>query len=323
MRNLIRRGACLGALLGAFLLAAGPALAQYPVKPIRLVVPFPAATASDTVGRLLASSLAASLGQAVVVENKPGADSAIGAAAVASAAPDGYTLLLATNGFAALPALRKTLPFDPAKDFTPISFVSRFALFLYANVELPANSLADLLEYARQHPAKLNYATGNPTGIVAMAQMLSMAGNLKMTHVPYKGEPAGMIDLVANRVQLMLATPGSAEAFVKDGRLKAFATTLPQRTPLAPSVPSLVERFPKFSVVAWAALMAPAGLPSELTERLSKEVNAAIERPDLKEQFARRQYFGHGSTPDELRLYLREQLELYSRALREAGVEPQ
>ncbi len=160
-------------------------------------------------------------------------------------------------------------------------------------------------------------------GIVAMAQMLSMAGNLKMTHVPYKGEPAGVTDLVANRVQLMLATPGSADAFVKDGKLKAFATTLPQRTPLAPLVPSRVERFPKFSVVAWAAVMGPAGLPRDLADRLSKEVVAAIERPEVKEQFARRQYFGHGSTPEALRLYLREQVELYDRALREAGVEPQ
>ena len=177
--------------------------------------------------------------------------------------------------------------------------------------------------YARQNPGRLNYATGNPTGIVAMAQMLSMAGNLSMTHVPYRGEPAGMADLVTNRVQLMLATPGSAEAFVKDGKLKAFATTLPQRSPLAPSIPSLTERFPKFSVVAWAAVMGPAGMPREIAEKLSREIVAAIDRPEVKDQFARKQYFGHGSSPDELRHYLREQLELYGRALREAGVAPQ
>jgi tripartite-type tricarboxylate transporter receptor subunit TctC len=307
--------------LGALLLC-GSVSAQYPTKPIKIVVPFPAGTASDTVARILATSMSSSMGQAVIVENRPGADSAIGAASVAAAPPDGYTLLLATNGFAALPAMRKSLPYDAMKDFTPVSFVSRFALFLYANSDLPVKSLPELLSYAKANPGKLNYATGNPTGIVATAQLMSMSG-INLLHIPYKGEPAGMTDLVANRVQIMFATPGSANNFVKDGRLRMLATTLPARAPVAPDVPSMVEFFPKFSVVAWAALLAPSGTPAEIVNRLSREVIAAINRPDVKAQMDSRQYFGHGSTPEELGTYLREQFDVYARSLRAAGVQPE
>ena len=150
---------------------------------------------------------------------------------------------------------------------------------------MPVNNLSELLQYARANPDKLNYASGNPTGIVAMAQLLAMAGNPKMTHVPYKGEPAAMADLVTNRVQLAICTPGSAEGFAKEGSLKALATTLPTRVSTAPAVPSLVESFPKFSVVAWAGLMEPAGMPRDVTERLAREIALALIRPEVKEQF--------------------------------------
>ena len=299
------------------------ALAQYPTKPISIIVPFPAGTASDLVTRILATEMSMTMGQPVIVQNRPGANSAIGAAAVAAAPPDGYTLLLATAGTVALPAMVKSLPYDTLRDLTPISTVSRFVLFLYVNSELPVKTLPELLEYARANPGKLNYATGNPVGIVASAQLLALAGNLNIVHVPYKGEPAAVVDLVSNRVQVMFSSPSSADNFVQSGKLRVLATNLPQRSPFAPEVPSMNEYFPKFSVTAWAGLMGPKGMPKEIVDRLSREVVAALNRPETKEKLDRLQVVTSGSTPTVFDTFFREQVELYSRLLREAGVQPE
>jgi tripartite-type tricarboxylate transporter receptor subunit TctC len=301
----------------------GMASAQYPAKPITIIVPFPTATASDLIARIIATELAGTMGQPVLVQNRPGGNSAIGAAAVASAPGDGYTLLLATAGTVALPALVKSLPYDTQKDLVPISLLSRFALFLYVNAELPIRSLPELFDYSRTHPGKLNYATGNPVGITASAQLFALAGNLQLVHVPYKGEPAGVLDLASNRVQVMFATPSSADSFVKAGKLRVLATNLPQRAPFAPGVPSANEFVPKFSVTAWAGLMGPRGIPKDVVERLSREVVAALNRPHVKEKFDQLQFLGNASTPEEFNLFFREQVDLYARVLREAGVQPE
>ena len=297
--------------------------AQYPTKPVNIIVPFAVGTASDLATRLVANQLASSLGQAVIVQNRPGANGAIGAAAVAAAAPDGYTLLLATAGTAALPAVVKNLSFDVRRDFTAISAISRFLVYLYVNAELPIRTLPELLDYARANPGKLNVATGNPVGLVATAQLLSMAGNPHMVQVPYKGEPAAVTDLVANRVQVMFATPSSAESFAKAGRLRALATNLPQRSPFAPEVPSMNEFFPRFSVTAWAGLMGPRGLPREIVERLSREVAIALAGAEMKEKFNQLQYVAFSSTPEELNAFFNQQIDLYSTVLRAAGVQPE
>ena len=297
--------------------------AQYPTKPVNIIVPFAAGTASDLATRIVANELATSLGQPVIVQNRPGANGAIGAAAVAAAAPDGYTLLLATAGTAALPAVVKNLSFDVRRDFTPISAMTRFLVYLYVNAELPIKTVPELLEHARANPGKLNFATGNPVGLVATAQLLSMAGNPHMVQVPYKGEPAAVTDLVANRVQVMFATPSSAESFAKTGKLRALATNLPQRSPFAPEVPSMNEFFPRFSVTAWAGLMGPRGLPREIVDRLSREVSGILGSADIKEKFNKLQYVAFSSTPDELNTFFNQQIDLYSTLLRAAGVQPE
>lgn len=307
----------------ALLLAHASAWAQYPTRPVNIIVPFPAGTASDLATRILANELASGLGQPVVVQNRPGANSAIGAAAVAAAPPDGYTLLLATAGTAALPVLLKSLPYDTRRDLTPISTVARFVLYLYVNAELPVRTVPELLEHVRANPGKLNYATGNPVGIVASAQMLAMAGNPAMLHVPYKGEPAAVADLVTNRVQAMFSSPSSADGFAKAGKLRILATNLPQRSPFAPEIPSMNEFFPKFSVTAWAGLMGPRGLPRDIVERLSREVVAALARPQAKEKFDKLQYVAYGSSPEEFSAFFSEQVDLYSNVLRAAGVQPE
>lgn len=307
----------------ASLMLHSPVYAQYPSKPVNIIVPFAAGTASDLATRIVANELTTSLGQPVIVQNRPGANGAIGAAAVASAAPDGYTLLLATAGTAALPAVVKNLSFDVRRDFTPISAMTRFLVYLYVNAELPIKTFPELLDYARANPGKLNFATGNPVGLVATAQLLSMAGNPNMVQIPYKGEPAAVADLVANRVQVMFATPSSAESFAKTGKLRALATNLPQRSPFAPDVPSMNEFFPRFSVTAWAGLMGPRGLPKEIVDRLSREVASALGGVDMKEKFNKLQYVAFSSTPEELNVFFNQQIDLYSTLLRAAGVQPE
>lgn len=299
------------------------AIAQYPTKPINIIVPFPAGTASDLVTRILAGEMSQSMGQPILVQNRPGANGAIGAAAVAASPPDGYNLLLATAGTVALPSLSKNLPYDTSKDLIPISFVSRFVLFIYVNADLPIKTIPELIEYARLNPAKLNYATGNPVGIVASAQMLGLAGNPNMVHVPYKGEPAAVIDLTSNRVQWMFSSPSSADSFVKNGKLRLLATNLPQRSPFAKDVPSINEFYPAFSVTAWAGLMGPKGMPKDIVDRISKEATLALQKPSTKEKMDRLQYVGSGSTPEEFAQFFKQQLDLYSRLLKEAGVQPE
>ena len=297
--------------------------AQYPAKPMRVVVPFPGGSATDTVTRILANAVSQSIGQPLVVENKAGADGAIAAAEVAKAQPDGYTLLMATNSpMAAVPAMKKSPPYDALADFTPITDVGRYTFFLYVHPAVPAKTFADLIAYARANPGKLNYATGNTTGIVSFAQINSLAG-IDMIHVPYKGEPAGITDLVAGRVQLMLATPTTGLAQLKDGKLHALVTTLSKRSPLLPEVPTIAEAgMPQFSITSWAALFGPARMPREILERLNKEFLGAMGRPEVQAAMDKQAFALSPSSPEQLADFVKEQIESYRRILRAAGVQP-
>ncbi|MBV7483857.1 tripartite tricarboxylate transporter substrate binding protein [Bordetella sp. BOR01] len=313
--------------IAALLMAtcAGPTLASdtYPSKPVKIVVPFTAGTATDTVTRIIAGALAKSLGQPVIVENRAGADGAIGAAEVARAIPDGYTLLMSTNGFCAVPSMRKNPPYHPIKDFSRISMVGRYSFFLYVNSSVPVRSLQELLDYGRAHPGKLNYATGNPTGIVATGQMLSLS-KVNMLQVPYKGEPAGVTDLVANRVQLMFATPTTAGQYVAQGKLRMLATTLPIRSPAFPDIPTMEQAgVPKFSVSSWAALQGPANMPADRIERLSRAVAQVLGETEVAQQLARQNFLPASSTPPELEAFIKDQLAIYAQTLKEANVQPE
>ena len=300
------------------------AAAQYPAKPVRVLVPFPGGSATDTITRILANSVSQSIGQPLVVENKAGADGAIAAGEVAKAAPDGYTLLMATNSpMSAVPAMKKNPPYDPVADFTPITDVGRYTFFLYVHPAVPARTFADLIAYAKANPGKLNYATGNTTGIVSFAQINSLAG-IDMVHVPYKGEPAGIADLVAGRVQLMLATPTTGLAQVKEGRLRALVTTLSKRSGLLPEVPTIAEAgMPKFSITSWAALFGPAKLPREVLERLSREFVAAMGRAEVQAAMDKQAFALSPSSPEQLAQFVKQQIEGYRAILRAAGVQPE
>jgi tripartite-type tricarboxylate transporter receptor subunit TctC len=320
MLNTLRHAAAIAVLA----LAALPAAAQYPSKPIRMIVPFPAGSATDTVARILAVPLAQALGQPVIVEDKPGADGAIAGELVAKSAPDGYTLLMATNSpLAAVPLLHKNPPYDPVADFSPISFAGRYTFYLVVHADVPAKTLLELLDYARANPNKLNYASGNTTAILSTGQLLAFGG-AKMVHVPYKGEPPAMTDLVGGRVQVMFASSTTALPMVRDGKLRALATTNAKRTAQLPDVPTMAEAgMPRFSIGSWAALFGPAKMPKDVVDRLNQEVIAAMKRPDVREQLERQAFEYAASTPGELAAFLKDQLDVWSRTIRESGIKPE
>ena len=307
----------------AILLSASAA-AQYPAKPVRIVVPFPGGSATDTITRILAQSISPGFGQPIIVDNKPGADGAIAAAEVAKAPPDGYTLLMATNSpMSAVPAMKKSPPYNPVSDFTPITDIGRYTFFLYVNTTVPAKSFKELIAQAKANPGKLAYATGNTTGIVSFAQMNALAG-IDMLHVPYKGEPQGITDLVGGRVQVMWATPTTGLPHVKDGKLRALVTQLTKRSPLLPDVPTIHEAgLPKFTITSWAALFGPAKLPKDIVARLHKEFTAAMARPDVQAQMEKQAFLLSPSTPEKLGEFVKEQMESYRTILRAAGVQPE
>ncbi len=302
-------------------MCAAPAMAQYPAKPIKIVVPFPAGSATDVIARILGQSVSAAIGQPVLIDNKAGADGAIAGSEVKNAAPDGYTLLMATNSpMSAVPALRKVSPYDPVTDFSPVSDIGRYTFFLFANPAAPFKTLQEMIAYAKANPGKLNYATGNTTGIVSFAQMNSLAG-IDMAHIPYKGEPAGVTDLVANRVQLMIATITTGGAHARDGRLRPIVTTLPRRSPAFPDVPTIGEAgLPQFSIVSWAALYAPANTPKDVIDRLNREFGAAMKRPDVIAAMEKQAFFLSPSTPEQLLEFTKQQRDSYARIVRAAGI---
>ena len=316
-------------LLGLSGLAAGlaPAAAQaqaFPSKPIRLVVPFPAGSATDGIARVIGASLGTAIGQPVLVENKAGADGAIAATEVARAAPDGYTLLMATNSpMSAVPAMKKVPPYDPVADFTPITDVGRYTFFMVVHPSVPANTIAELVQYAKANPGKLNYATGNTTGIVSTALFASLAG-IQMVHVPYKGEPQAMTDLIAGRVQFLVASAATAVPHVREGRLRALAVTLEQRSPVLPEVPTIAEAgMPKFRLTSWAGVFGPAKMPADVAERLNREFVAAIGRPEVQAAMSKQAFLLTGTSMEKLGALVREQLDSYRSTLKAAGIEPE
>jgi tripartite-type tricarboxylate transporter receptor subunit TctC len=300
------------------------ASAQYPAKPIRVVVPFPAGSSTDIITRVLSGSVSQAIGQTLVVDNKAGADGAIAAAEVAKAPADGYTLLMATNSpMSAVPAMKKSPPYDPVADFTPITDIGRYTFFIVVHPSVPAKTLKELIDYARANPGKLNYATGNTTGIVSTAYFASLA-KIELVHVPYKGEPQALTDLVAGRVQLMFCSSGTSVPQIRDGKLRALVTTLGKRSHLLPEVPTIAEAgMPQFSITSWAGLFGPARMPREVVERLNKEFVAAMGRGDVQAAMEKAAFALNPSTPGELAAFVKEQMESYRRILRAAGVEPE
>jgi tripartite-type tricarboxylate transporter receptor subunit TctC len=309
-------------LLGIVLaVAAGTCAAQYPSKPIRFVVGFPPGGSADPTTRIIAAALQEQLGQPVVVENRPGADSAIAAEQMTRAVPDGYTIFFGSNSaMTAAVALRKQAAYDPVKDFSQISLVGRATIFFYTHPSVPATTLLEFVAYAKANPGKLNYGTGNPLSILYNVQLMQATG-IDMVQVHYKGEGPLMPDIIAGRVQSSFLSQGAAISNAKEGKLRALAVLLDRRSSLLPDVPTISEAgVPEVTVRQWAGVFGPPKMPREIVERLNKEVNAALKRPDVLEKMQSYGYAAEGSTPERLLEINRADLELWRRLVKQAGI---
>jgi tripartite-type tricarboxylate transporter receptor subunit TctC len=307
------------------LLSAFPLAAQtFPSKPVRIVIPFTAGTTTDNMIRVLAKPLSEQLGQPVVVENKAGGDGIVGALEVLKSPADGHTLFIGTNSpMSAVPHLQKTPPYDPLKDFAPLTYLGNYTFFVIVHPDLPVKSIAELIAYAKANPGKVNYASGNTSGIIAAETIASLSG-IQFTHVPYKSEPPAIIDLLAGRTQMIVSSYATIAPHVKEGKLRALATTLAERSPLMPDVPTLVEAgIPKFKVMSWVGIFAHAGTPKDIQARLNTELVKAIKTKDVQDQMAKLAVTPKTSSQDELARHTAEQLAIWGVAIKAAGIKPE
>ena len=301
------------------LFAATHASAQFPAKPVTIVVPFPPGATTDAIARIIAQQASTTLGKPIVIDNKPGAEGMLAAQDVAKAAPDGYRILLGTSGnLSIVPASRKNPPYDVATDFTPIADVGRYQFFLYTHPSLPAKTFREFIDYAKANPGKLSYGTGNNTGVINMAGFRSAHG-LDMVHVPYKGEPPAVVDLLAGRVQAMVGT-GIGIPHAREGKLRMLVALLPKRSPLAPDVPTLVETGQKdLEVILFAGIVGPAGIPADVVQRLNTELVAVVKNPEMVDRIEKMALFATPQTLDEAAKFVAEEAEKWSRAVKVSG----
>lgn len=295
----MKRRTVLSVLAGSI---AGPLFAQgaYPARPIRLVVPFPAGGATDIFARAVSQRLGEKLGTTIVVDNKPGAGGSIGSDIVAKAAPDGYTLLLATTSTHSIgPSLGK-LPYDAVADFTPISHVGNAPSIMVVPNTAPAKDVKEWIAYARKNPGKLNYASsGNGTIVHLTAEYFKTQAGLFLVHIPYRGTALAMPDLISGKVDLLFDSLPSALPHVKEGRVKALALTSRKRSPLLPDLPVVAETIPGFESNTWFGLYGPKGLPNDLVGKVNAALNQSLHEADVKERLARLGIEPVGGTPQE------------------------
>jgi len=311
-------------VLAATAVASAPAFAKYPDHPITVVVPFPAGSGTDAVGRIFAQQLGDILGGSVVVENKPGGNATIGANYVARAKPDGYTLFITTNtSHSAAPFLNKNVPYDPVKDFTPIARGGNLPFILVVNPKLPIKSVQDLVSYAKQHPGKLTYASGNSTGIVAGATFADRAG-IKILHVPYKGTPQAMTDVMSGQVDMMFTDVASSLAFVQSGKLRALAVSTAARSNVVPDIPSMQDSgIQNFDINSWNGLLGPAGMPKDVVEQLNAAMNKIVKDPATRKRFTDLGFDAFSGTPEDFAAFVSQQRDLWGKMIQDAGIAPE
>ena len=322
--------ACIGKALAAIGLAVAgatgvpPAAAQgtWPDKPIKLVVPYPAGGNADNTARLLATQLSGRLGQQVVVDNRPGGSGTIGAAAVAKAPADGYTLLLDATAFTVNPSLFPKLPFDVARDFAPISLVLQVPLLLVVPASSPLQSVADLAKAARATPGRLTYASAGNGGAQHLAGELFKQGEkISLTHIPYRGGAPALTDLIGGQVDVMFSATTASGPFVKGGKLRALAITSAQRTEGWEQLPTVAESgVPGFQVNEWNGLFAPAGTPQPVLQRLEVETRAIVASPEMKKRFAELGVQGVGSSAAEFQAFVRAESAKWAQVVRTSGI---
>jgi tripartite-type tricarboxylate transporter receptor subunit TctC len=324
--NFSRRALVLGAAAAVATFSAtfsGGAFAQaYPAKPIRLVVGYPAGGASDVAARIVAQKMSEHLGQAIVVDNRPGSAGNIGADNVAKSPADGYTLLLGTISLSVNPSLYPKMTYDPVKDFTAVSMISSTPFLLVVNPQAPYQSTRDLLTAARAKPGAINYATaGNGSGSHLFTELLSSTANIKLTHVPYKGAAPAMNDVLGNTVSLTFDNIITTLPLVKSGKLRALAVSTKKRSVVAPDIPTLDEGgVTGFDATAWFGLFAPTGTPKDIVAKLNNEVHEALKDPTVKDKLLQLGAEPMADTPEQFESFFKAEVAKWGRVVKSAKV---
>jgi len=329
MTKSIGPGAKIAATIAAaacLLLSGTSALAQaWPNRPVKVIVPAPAGGPGDVIGRAIAEKLSAVFGQQFIVDNRAGANYAIGTEAVAKAAPDGYTLLMTASPHTINPALYPNQTFDPIKDFAPITLVAVTPLVLVVHPSVPVKSVAELLAFVRAQPGKVNYGSAGTGSTLHLAgEMFNKLGGVSMVHVPYKGVTQAVTDLLGGHVSLMFPGGPIALPHVKTGKLRALATTGSMRTAAAPDLPTVAEAgLPGFEISAWYGMLAPAGTPPAIVNRLHDEIVKALKAPELKDRWTS---LGadvvYQDTPEQFNTFLKNDLTKWAKVIKDGNIRP-
>lgn len=321
---MIRIGTNFAAVLLLFAWAGimhNPAHAQqYPAKPIHLVIPFPPGGPTDVIGRALGQKLGEALGQPVIIDNRPGAGASIGSDYVAKSAPDGYTLLIGTTGSHTInPAIYSKLPYDPVKDFAPITRLATYGNVLVVSPNLPVKNLKELIELARAKPGEVTFGSaGNGASNHLSGELLASMAGVRMQHVPYKGSAPALIDVMGGQTSFMFDILSTSLPQIKAGKVRAIAWSGPTRSPLIPDVPTIAESgLPGYEVVGWFGLFAPAGTPRDIVNRLNAETVKILVQPDMKEKLTG--YDPAPDTPEQFAAVIKSDIATWARVVKESG----
>ncbi len=304
-----------------FCFAAGNVFAQeYPDKPIRFIAGYPPGSASDTLARILGQKLTEVWGQQVVVDNRPGAAGNIAAEVTAKASPDGYTILLVATNHAIVSSLYRKLPFDPIKDFTPVGLVSTAPTILVVHPSLPVKSVSELIKLAKAKPGQLSYGSSGSgaTPHLNMELFKSITG-VNIVHIPYKGIPPALTDLLGGQIQMMFSTMAPAMPLVKSGRLRALAVSSLKRSPAAPDVPAMSETIPGFEAESWQGVLAPAGTPASIVGKLNATIVKIVQMPDVHQRMVDLGYNPVGSSPNEFAAFIKSEMVKWAKVVKASG----
>jgi tripartite-type tricarboxylate transporter receptor subunit TctC len=296
---------------------------SYPAKPVRMIIPYPPGGGNDLLGRLFAAKLSERMGQSFIVENRPGAGTVIGTEAAAKSPPDGYTILLSSIATHALsPNLYSRVPYDPIKDFAPITLLGIAPTVLVINKDLAVKDLGELIAAAKAKPGELTYASGgNGTPPHINGEVFKSVAGVNLLHIPYKGGGPALADLAAGRVHVMLDTAASAMSHVRAGRLRALAISAPKRSPEYPDLPTFAEAgLPQYETNAWYSMHAPAGTPPEIVRRLNTELVTILKEPDILARFKQLSTDPVGNSPEEFGAFVKAELEKYARIIKAANI---
>ena len=307
---------------GSILPAAAMAAAGYPAQPIKIIVGFPPGQSADVIARSLGAELGPELGTTIIVDNRAGAAGIIGMQATAKSPPDGYTLMMSSSTTLAInPTLYSKLPYDPVADFAPVTPVAKLPLYLVVNADAPVRNIKEFVEYVKASPGKYNFGSAGSglTNHLAMEMFRSAAG-LDMVHVPYKGGPAAMTDLIAGRLTAMFETGPGIRPHLDSGRIRALAVSSLERSSILPDLPTIAESgYPGFEAIAWVGLVAPAGTPPAILDQVSKGVNKVLRQPKLAEHLQSLGGTPYGTTPEEFAAYIKSEMKLWGDAVRASG----